>query len=244
MRNDDFLYFKFRAINKHLIESLVAPSLYFASPDALNDPFDCQLDIRASFARAAETTTGTRKTSLVAALRKKGLLESFSKQFRAFGVCSFSLLKNGFDEPLLWSHYADSHKGVCLLYRFPLAFLNDSKNIVGVDTVKYESDILTNWLQNSSIEPSAREFVTELTKIYLTAKSPSWSYEQEARIIRPRVGTLAIPYGTLEQVCFGLRTPQEDIKLITTLAKQYSGCRKFCQVVRGKNDFGMTVQDR
>ena len=49
--NEDFLCFKFRAINKHLIESLVNPSLYFARPDTLNDPFDCRLDLRGTFKR-------------------------------------------------------------------------------------------------------------------------------------------------------------------------------------------------
>src|SRR3990172_10660948 len=144
--SDDYLYFKFRPINKYLVESLVRPSLYFARPDALNDPFDCKFDIRKSFERAAANANGDRKTALLAALRKGRLLEDFALQFENFGVCSFSLLEGSFDVPLLWSHYADAHRGLCLLYRFPTTFLDDPHTFIGIDTVTYEDDRLTNWL--------------------------------------------------------------------------------------------------
>ena len=41
-----YQYFKFRVINKYLLESLMQGALYFASPEELNDPFDCNLDIK------------------------------------------------------------------------------------------------------------------------------------------------------------------------------------------------------
>ena len=61
---DDYLYFKFRAINKYMIESLVNPSLYFAKPNTLNDPFDCLIDLRNTFSRAVHLTTGNRRAWL------------------------------------------------------------------------------------------------------------------------------------------------------------------------------------
>ena len=241
--NGDYHYFKFKAINKYLIESLVRPSLYFAKPDTLNDPFDCRPNIRKSFEQATSIAAGERKASLLAALKEVNLLEKFAEQFENVGVCSFSLLEGSFDEPLLWSHYADAHRGLCLLYRIPTEFLNDPQKIIGVDKVKYEDDVLTKWLINSPIQPKEDNFVTELTKIYLTAKSTAWRYEKEARIIRDAHGTFDIPRGFLEQVCFGLRTPQADIDLIEKLAREYSGCTKFCRIVRAESDFGITAEE-
>lgn len=243
--SDDYLYFKFKPVNKYLIESLVRPSIYFPAPDKLNDPFDCSLDIRKSFRYAAEVSTGNRRKSLEAALASGVLLELFAGQFQEIGVCSFSLLLEGsFDEPLLWSHYADSHKGVCLLYRFPEAFLDDPKKIIGVDTVQYGINVLTDWLVNSVIQPNeGDDFVIGLVKAYLTAKNKPWEYEKEARIIRTTHGALDIPRGFLEQVCFGLRTPQADRDLVMKLAREYSGCEKFCQAVHANTDFGIAVKE-
>lgn len=36
----DYTMFRFRAINKHLLASLVNSEIYFAQPNCLNDPFD------------------------------------------------------------------------------------------------------------------------------------------------------------------------------------------------------------
>ena len=58
MNDESFVLYKFRAIDKHLIESLVSQSLYFARPDALNDPFDCQIDLKAALKRAESSAGG------------------------------------------------------------------------------------------------------------------------------------------------------------------------------------------
>ena len=246
----DHLYFKFKPINKYLIESLVKPSVYFPAPDKLNDPFDCRLDIRESFKRAAEVQGGNLQESLGghSGLREEleSILKSIEGKFQTFGVCSFSLLEleRSFDEPLLWSHYADSHKGVCLLYRFPETFLNDQKKIFGVDKVQYGTDVLKDWLVKSDVHPDkVGNFVNGLVKTCLTAKNKPWEYEKEVRIIRITHGALDIHSGFLEQVCFGLQTPQADRGLVMKLAREFSGCEKFCQVVHANTDFGIAVKE-
>lgn len=239
----EYLHFKFRAIDKRLIESLINPSLFFAKPATLNDPFDCRLDLRNSLERAAASASGERATMFRAALKENALLEDWVRQFEGIGVCSFSLDQN---EVLLWSHYADNHKGVSLLFRFTEQFLlADENKIIGASPVNYGHDLLTEWLKTTDINPNNTDhFVEELTKIFLTAKSPAWAYEKEARILRLEHGPLSIPKGTLEQVCFGLQTPQTDIDLIIKLASEYSGCKKFGQVLRDiESDFGITIKE-
>jgi hypothetical protein len=233
----DYRYFKFRSIDKHLIESLVNSRLYFAKPNALNDPFDCSLELEKSISRAASSATGKRKDFLDKVLDTP-FPRDWKRLLENIGVCSFSLNLN---ETVLWSHYADEHKGLCLLYRFPESFLLDKQNeVLGVDKVKYADDALTDWLKtNAPLEMG--NFTSELLKIYLTAKSNAWQYENEARIIRLEHGLFDIPSGLLEQVCFGLRTPRADIELITKLASEHCGCNKFCQMIRGESDFGITA---
>jgi len=51
-------FYKFRRIDKYTIESLVTPSLYFARPSELNDPFDCQINLDITLAAAAALSEG------------------------------------------------------------------------------------------------------------------------------------------------------------------------------------------
>lgn len=241
----DYRYFKFRSINKYLIESLVNSQLYFAKPGQLNDPFDCQLDLKKSISRAASfLSPGNRKKFMESALNHgERFVEEWKKKFENFGICSFSLeMSDSKGSPLMWSHYADQHRGVCLLYRFPASFFEDQKSqIFGVDKVKYDDDSLTNWLKDEA-PLEMKGFVIGLAKIYLTAKAPAWEYEREARVIRMEHGLLDIPREYLEQICFGLGTQKTDIDFVTKLASQHCGCRNFCRIVRGENDFGISVE--
>jgi hypothetical protein len=117
--SDIYRLFKFRRVDKNLVKSLVSSELWYASPETLNDPFDCQIDLRKSFANAATRAASPRKEQFLAALNSANLLENWTQKFKSVGVCAFSRSN---DSPVMWSHYADNHKGVCLLYEFPVLF--------------------------------------------------------------------------------------------------------------------------
>ena len=238
---DTFLQFKFRTINKYLIESLVNPSIYFATPAELNDPFDCRLNLRRSFQRAASYATDNRKKWLHHVMSIPNFIENFDSLINSVGVCSFSSIM---EETLLWSHYADQHRGVCLTYEFPTSFLLDTqfKLTVGGPVI-YMEEPLTEWLRNGPIEDMELEsFVKELLHILLKTKSPSWAYEKEARLIRSKSGDCAICGAFMKQVCFGLQTPQRDIDLIIRLSSDYCGCTRFARMVSDETDFGFIIR--
>ena len=231
--DDVYSYFKFRAVNKHLVEALVNPSWYFSGPSQLNDPFDCQLNLERYLEKAASSVTGQAQLTLKAFIDNAGV-QKWKRKLSSVGVCAFSLDAM---ETLLWSHYADQHKGVCLLYRIPESFLlNRSNKIIGVDKVTYGDERIMKYLADG-----ATMEVNEFIKMYLTTKSPSWQYEVEARIIREERGLLRIPGEFLEQVCFVLRTEPADMDLVTKLARAYCGCSKFCRMVRDESNFGFTM---
>ncbi len=48
----NYVFFKFKKIDKNLIDSLSKSYLHFASVKNLNDPIDCQIDICASITSA------------------------------------------------------------------------------------------------------------------------------------------------------------------------------------------------
>jgi hypothetical protein len=246
---ETYKYFKFRPINKRLIDSLVHSHLWFAKREALNDPFDCQLDLSKSLLVAASSSTGLRKELLHSLVSDREFISLWETQIQSVGICSFSLKLN---DHLLWSHYADEHKGVCLLYRFQPSFINAEQNMfLGTTKVNYTDNPLIDWLRNDApIDVQATDikafnkFIAGLIPTFFSAKAPPWSFETEARLIRAEHGALRIPHESLIQVVFGLRTPQADIDLITKVARDYCGCNKFYRLVRDKDsDFGVIAEE-
>lgn len=125
---------------------------------------------------------------------KRYLLKNY-----AIGV--LSLAKN-FNCPLMWSHYADQHKGFCIGYDVSV---NDSFDIHPVD---YNSkrfirtqqiyDMLFN--NNENIRSAAKK---DIEKVILLNKALSWEYENEYRVISKK--GLQDSKFRLSDVTFGLR---------------------------------------
>ena len=133
------------------------------------------------------------------------------------------------------------HKGVCLGYEFDSSFIEDNRPaIIGLDTVTYGPNLLGNWLIDADIE-NIDAFVQQLARKVLSSKAEVWKYEEEVRIIRRTPGSIEVPRGVLVDVVFGLRTPPEQVELITEFAKQYSGCNKFGKVIAGDSDFTLAI---
>jgi len=252
----DYSLYRFSTINKNLIDSLVKGYLFFAKPEKLNDPFDCRLDISKAMNKAMETAIGSH--SRFGLDRLKILIndgENFElreKAMHEWGVCSFSKALKSDKEPLMWSHYADNHRGIRILYEIPYQFIFDNTNVDNIlvtSTVKYDIDPLTNWFirfANSEKEIDdgfAVNTINDILLLSLTSKNPCWDYENEMRIIRKIPGKFNIPKSFLKQICFGLHASDEDVALIKEIVGNYEHEVNLCRVVRADSDFGIDYED-
>jgi hypothetical protein len=113
------------------------------------------------------------------------------------GICCFS---EEFDNPLLWSHYGDQHRGICIGYTL------DRKPKPALRQVKYggERTITTSLLEQALLKNNA-DAIAQLDADFLLRKAPEWSYEKEWRLIG-NVGLQDSPL-KLTEVTFGLRCP-------------------------------------
>jgi len=232
--------FKYRPINKRLIESIVSPHVYCAQADSLNDPFDCRIDLRGSFERAAARASEPRRKEMLQAGLKHGqqFFDNLEQGFKKLGICSLSL---DAENTLMWSHYADEHRGVCLAYRFPHEVVSKIPGVIGMDAVSYADDVLTSWLANL-VPLEQKAFHEELIKVCLVAKAEAWKYEREVRLIVNNPGKVELPTGSLVQICFGLHTSPDDEALIRKLATEHAGCKGFTRIVRWpSSDFGLRM---
>jgi hypothetical protein len=239
---NEYVMFKFRAINKYLIEGLVHSTIFCASPYRLNDPFDCRVDIAKAAHQAISELDGKEKDVLTKLVNMNGYLDRVQSDAGNVAVCSFSL---ALEDPLLWAHYADEHRGLCLAYNFPESFLSNPEEIVGVAPVEYGENPLTKWfIENIPTQQTDfKEFTLSLIKKVLTIKGRSWECEKEVRIIRKKEGPFLIEKAHLKQICFGLNTSKSDLSLIQKLVKDAGYSVDYCKIARCNSDFGIKAKD-
>ena len=152
----------------------------------------------------------------------------------------------------MWSHYADNHRGVRILYEIPKNFISekvDVNNILVVDSVKYDVDPLSKWFINFANDEKeidakfADRTVHKIIETILTSKNVCWDYEKEVRIIRKHPGKINIPKSYIKEICFGLHAPDEDIALIKEIVDSYEHKVNLCKVIRAESDFGIDYKD-
>lgn len=136
---DNFRFYKYRHIDRRLLESLSDGTIYFSNQESLNDPFDCELDIEKAIKNAADSLDGNEADSLRTLLKYGSDFERFQANVNNFGIFSacFEMDEN---QTLLWAHYANDHKGLCVMYEIPMEFLDDEDNVVAVSKVTYDQD--------------------------------------------------------------------------------------------------------
>lgn len=136
--------YKFRSAEYGLLD-LEQKHIKIATMDDLNDPFDLA---------SVDTTNPTVNS----------LLTTHVLHFREnFGLLCFS---RNWDNILMWSHYGDSHTGLCLWFDIP----GDPYD----KDVRYQPNLLR--------ARSPNDVNLDLVQRMLSTKHESWSYEQEVRV--------------------------------------------------------------
>ncbi len=111
------------------------------------------------------------------------------------GVCCFSSVD---DCLLLWSHYGDEHRGICIGY--------ESDNEIDKNLMKVEygakHEVLTSYILDVLLS-NDKDKQLKLDRAVLCYKAPSWKYEKEWRMI-DKLGLRPSPL-ILKDVTFGLR---------------------------------------
>lgn len=141
------------------ISSIEDKEVLISDLSKLNDPFDClpAIEIKPP---VPEIIREGASDSVVSALSA------------GVGILSFS---GKWKEPVLWSHYADSHRGVALVFDFPDEDLQ-SGALVKVSYETYDRVKVAYDLTRSPDEQ------TIPTPEFVKRKAPPWVYEDEYRV--------------------------------------------------------------
>jgi hypothetical protein len=107
-------------------------------------------------------------------------------------------LSSKFNSPLMWSHYADQHRGICIEFDVSKLPEGSVREVKYGDSREVSASAVQNWLRNDS--PAARQ---EIERACLLTKSTEWGYESEYRLL----GTIGVQLApaTVKAITFGMK---------------------------------------
>jgi len=236
--------YKYRCVNKPLIESIINREIYFSALSNISDPTDCQFNLRRSFDIAIHKTSGKQQKNLKFYRgAMEGFISALEDRIQSFGIWCGSLDANN---SLMWQSHADQHRGICLRYSFPGNIVKPNPQaLIGIHPIEYGNNPVVNWLiDNAELIPSLNfsEFPESLIVKLLTSKDQCWEHQREGRVISLNFGSKKIAQARLQQICFGLNTPIRDQALMLRILKQQQYEVTACRIVRDKNDFGLALK--
>ncbi len=176
------ILYKYKTIDnwKYILDIFIKKRLYAAKYTELNDPMEGQYFYKGN----AE----------VRELEKK-----LREEKQIIGICSFS--KN-YNSTLMWSHYANSHRGIVLGVRI-------GEKACRIEEVKYVDSIAKIDITNNWPRFKAQEI--------LTYKLSAWNYENEYRVI----GYMKKVRVEVVELFLGCKIRTDDEEIIKSLAEKY-----------------------
>lgn len=234
---------------KRLKDILKNGGLYFQSPLRFNDPFDCQLvtDLNSPLDVILEHFEKNNNENYYNAvfnmkLNKQQIKDKaleISKNIDLYTERFNNVIRRNLDNRgvscftkdnknlLMWSHYADSHKGVCLKF--------DLTKDIFFFSVPIKVEYSLDYPKLKYFESTMEEFFFPL----IATKSKIWEYEDEVRIFTDK-GFKKFRKEALQNIYFGIRTDEKEIKIIKKLLvrNQYDHVKCF-NSTQSTNKFGI-----
>lgn len=211
--------YSFRPVSRYALSDLISNSITVARPLQMNDPFDSLFTFWAS------------KENLMKTCEEQNHIDPFLESFNSYRIRSFVGNKTlTMDDKLvgniiMWSHYADAHKGYCIRYRLSKHFIKKPDD----GTFKHNYLREVNYvLGNERVNVVCSSMNTERL---FTTKSTQWSGESEIRLVNYDASYdgdfLQLKLddcSTIEAIYFGYRcsdTDQRDIMSIVGDKAEY-----------------------
>ncbi len=213
--------FAYKSISDHLLESFKDEKVNMSSPTTFNDPFDCP--ILELFTQYGDDISKLASESYKECLKIACFIKNTKVQPRLDNDGNrIYVPKHGNDSEeylneLMWAHYANNHKGVCIKYHFEndiTKFADKNKNqIAYFRDIEYTLD-MDIYRKNGAINLQDAFFV----------KGKAWEYENELRLLAYDPNGTG-DYASIEAkdsiavVYFGLKCPKDKKAEIIEILK-------------------------
>lgn len=229
-------------------------TLKFSSPFDFNDPFDCyeeliKFDLTVAFIEELVQNGSLKLTEEDKKLTPEKLLEQVESVFDFKNSVLKSIFHNiktelwiscfcrEYNEILMWSHYADKHKGLCIGF-----------NLDGLlETFKFiKSNV--NYPDNfSKVDYCANP--EKALEYFVSTKAKNWKYENEIRlrtnkeniefIDNPLKGITKISPKSISEIYIGNKTELTDCELSDIISKYGNNGIKIRKMKLNKNEYSL-----
>lgn len=188
MTPSKFTFYKFKPLYdfEHVADIIMNNRLYSTEFKNLNDPMEGVFEYEADVDRRIVTDILNEK-----------------KQNK---ICS---LAREYHNPILWAHYADSFKGICIEVEVDY----DKVNLQGI-----HYDTSTLLIKNIPEEDLFHRPAKTLAKDALTRKYKDWEYEDEVRLLNNSNLNHISDGIEIKSIIFGIRTLEIYKDIISKIA--------------------------
>jgi hypothetical protein len=242
--------YKYYVYNVNSLSVLINRRVWFPKPDSFNDPFDCNIpfdnhiNLREleNFLPRYKNIKGLSEKELDEEILKiknergqvegefkeiySNVLKVADEQLRNSGVFSLTQCNNNI---LMWSHYADHHKGFCI------EFVRSPQNDLG----DYEKTRRVKYPPNY---PIVSPLSTDVFDLKFFTKAIDWKYEKEWRLVNEEGNMEKSLPGDISAIIFGLRMPDLHKKAIQKIMSDLPDI-KYCQPTKVLNQFKLKIED-
>ncbi len=234
-------------IHQYTLNLLQKGELYFSSPKEFNDPFDGIIEYEEKITTRDIESLGLRvgvnQEYLQSLISKyicnpQKLIEIYQNKILEFqnnNKLRILCLSKTELSPLLWSHYAAYHTGICVGFRAHK--LNEKSYGIKIKPGYMDKNLLLPEFPDMMI-PFPIKYTDKVPQKYhfgkgndealkqsFTCKSKEWSYEKEVRVVAIESPSFRNPViidvNEIEEIIFGLRTNIELIQQVIDIISKF-----------------------
>lgn len=171
---DDDYYYIYKHLsfdpNLYVLNLFKKLQLKFTPPDNFNDPYDCMAEI---------------KFDITSKLNYERLQKKIVDSIRS--ELSVTCFNNNPLNMLMWSHYAQSHKGFMVEFKIPHPTFEPIHRAFNFQPVTYQDEFpnysFSSLALSNSFALKRSDEMLEIVKNQYLVKAKDWEYEKEFRVI-------------------------------------------------------------
>lgn len=244
--------YKYQPVTAQTLQNLKRCTLWFSPPASFNDPFDCALKVvraeNIDFERVWQHLEATTSIDpeFATSMRPDGELSDEFRASTARGIESafgkirdqnlnqrgVACLSAKRDNMLMWSHYANGHRGFCLEFDTSCEPFCQAKQVIYSSAVPQLDPV--EYLAYDATKPNP------LDTMMLT-KHECWQYESEWRLVHANANTAyTYDHRLLTGIYFGAAMPEAQMDMIAQLLLGAPTCLYRFRAVDGS--FGIEAE--
>ncbi len=198
----EMVLYQFQCAQDEYIETIIKNRLYISNPAKFNDPFDSLITLKNDLNDELDIRVDIHQSILQHDASHIGV------------VCLTSSWKN----QLMWSHYAESHKGMCLKFQIDVDHNQLKQKGFILEPIQYKGHAPLSTrkvLEDNNIDITDSKYIRAL----LCTKNSCWHYEREWRLIsKSENNGKPMPLNdvgiSLREIIFGIKMPSWKIDAI------------------------------